>query len=205
MCLCLYSAPTKASENDTAINGWNMQNFMPMFGRNSTEFEKLRRQIGDAATTKIQQWWRKIKKPEFQIFVKTMKGDTREPNDDEKRIMKKLNIGESTLIENQVITLNVKATDTIDDVKAMILYKQIVEPRHFKDLRLIFGGKQLEDGKVLSDYNIKKEDALHLVPSSAFDSVIAILMLACCACNGTAASANAIAIAMRLRVCDAVR
>ena len=64
------------------------------------------------------------------------------------------------LPEGSTLTLDVKATDTTDSIKAYIAAKKKRLPPDQQ--RLIYTGRQLEAGRKLTDYNVQNEAVIYM-------------------------------------------
>jgi hypothetical protein len=60
----------------------------------------------------------------------------------------------------KTLALRVGPFDLVDTVKDKILEREGVPPH---EQRLIFSGRQLENGRTLADYNVQRDNTLHLV------------------------------------------
>jgi ubiquitin len=95
--------------------------------------------------------------PGFHIFVKTLTGKT--------------------------ITLMVKTSDLVEDLKAQILDKEGIPP---EVQRLIFAGKQLQDGRTLEESGMWKESTMHVALRLRDAVLVRDVVLAAVARNGYA-------------------
>ena len=84
--------------------------------------------------------------PVIQIFVKKLVGNTN--------------------------TINIRKTETISKIKGEVEYETGIRPRQ---QRLIFGGKELEDHRLASDYNIEKENTLILGMSMRIEGLYMLI------------------------------
>ena len=77
---------------------------------------------------------KKMQRPVIQLFVKSLTG--------------------------RVIVVNVTIMDSVRTLKAMIEREEGISS---DEQRLVYAGKQLEDGRILLDYNIQRDSTIDLL------------------------------------------
>ena len=114
---------------------------------------KIQSKEGTPAIQQILMFAGKLLKDECTLFDYNI-----QPESTLQLLLKYIMIFVKTLT-GETITLEVEASDTIETVKSKIKEKKYIT---FDLEKLVFHGKQLEDGCTLSDYNIQNTDELYL-------------------------------------------
>jgi len=98
----------------------------------------------------------KEKKKEMQIFVKAITGYQTISLACFSHELK----GANDFLDRNTSTIEIDLDDTVRTLKELVEEKGVPEAEQ----RIIFAGKQLEDGRTMKDYNVQKESTLHMVP-----------------------------------------
>jgi hypothetical protein len=65
------------------------------------------------------------------------------------------------MLSGKTFVLHVEPWDSVENVQTRIAEQ---EGAAFDEIRLIFAGKTIEDGRTLADYNVQRESTIHVVP-----------------------------------------
>lgn len=65
------------------------------------------------------------------------------------------------LLSGKTFVLYVEPWDSVESVQTRVAEQEGIP---FDEIRLIFAGKTIEDGRTLADYNVQRDSTIHVVP-----------------------------------------